>query len=82
MSLAYLLRRLGLVWMALRGLVGRLDQAEDFEAMTLAELTVRTRKKTLRLALDGEATRMAAPLHFRVLPGALRVIAPPPAAAG
>ena len=69
--------RLGLVWMALRGLFGRLDQASDFEAMALAEVTVRTRRKTLRLALDGEVTRMAPPLHFRVLPGALRVIAPP-----
>jgi diacylglycerol kinase family enzyme len=69
--------RLGLLRMALRGLFGRLDQARDFEAMTLPSVTVDTPKKTLRIALDGEVTRLAPPLHFRVLPGALRVIAPP-----
>jgi len=63
--------------MALRGLLGRLDQAQDFEALALAAVTVDTPKKTLRIALDGEVTRMAPPLHFRTLPGALRVIAPP-----
>jgi len=69
--------RLGLLRMALRGLLGRLDQAQDFEALALAAVTVDTPKKTLRIALDGEVTRMAPPLHFRTLPGALRVIAPP-----
>src|SRR6185295_5851198 len=69
--------RLGLLGMALRGLFGRLDQARDFEAMTLPAVTVDTPKKTLRVALDGEVTRLTPPLHFRVLPGALRVVAPP-----
>jgi diacylglycerol kinase family enzyme len=68
--------RLGLLRIALRGLFGRLDQAKDFEAMTLPGLTIDTRKKTLRVALDGEVTRLTPPLNFRVLPGALRVIAP------
>jgi diacylglycerol kinase family enzyme len=68
--------RLGLLRMALRGLLGRLDQAQDFEAMALPAVTVDTPKKTLRIALDGEVTRMTPPLHFRTLPGALRVIAP------
>ena len=72
--------RFGLLRIALRGLFGRLDQARDFEALTLPQLTVDTPKKTLRIALDGEVTRMAPPLHFRVLPRALRVIAPGTAA--
>jgi diacylglycerol kinase family enzyme len=68
--------RLGLLRMALRGLFGRLDQAGDFQAMTLPALAIDTKKKTLRVALDGEVTRLTPPLKFRVLPGALRVIAP------
>ena len=70
--------RFGLLRLALRGLFGRLDQGKDFEALCLPEVTIDTRKKTLRIALDGEVTRMPPPLRFCVLPGALRVIAPPP----
>jgi diacylglycerol kinase family enzyme len=70
--------RLGLLWIALRGLFGRLDQSRDFESMTLPVVSVDTRKKTLRIALDGEVTRLTPPLQFKVLPGALRVVAPPP----
>jgi diacylglycerol kinase family enzyme len=44
--------------------------------MCLERVTIDTPKKTLRIALDGEVTRLTPPLHFRVLPGALRVIAP------
>ena len=69
--------RFGLLRIALRGLLGRLDQAKDFEAMCLPAFAVETPKKTLKVAIDGEVTRMAPPLNFRVRPGALRVIAPP-----
>ena len=69
--------RFGLFRIAMRGLLGRLDQAQDFEAMCLREVVIDTPKKTLRIALDGEVTRLTPPLHFRVLPGALRVVAPP-----
>lgn len=68
--------RFGLLRIALRGLFGRLDQAQDFEALALPQVAVDTPKKTLRTALDGEVTRLTPPLHFRVLSGALRVIAP------
>ena len=64
--------RFGLLWLALRALFGRLEQARDFESMALPELTVDTPKKTLRIALDGEVSRLSPPLKFRVLAGALR----------
>ena len=70
--------RFGLLWLALRGLFGRLDQAKDFEAMALPAFAIETRKKTLRIAIDGEVTRLTPPLKFRVRPGVLRVAAPPP----
>ena len=76
----YFAHRTGRFGLALRGLLGRLDQAKDFEAMCLPTFAVETPKKTLKVAIDGEVTRMAPPLNFRVRPGALKVIAPPPAA--
>lgn len=68
--------RFGLVHLALRTLFGRLRQVTDFESLCRPEVTIETRKKTLRIALDGEVTRLTPPLVFRSRPGALRVIAP------
>ena len=71
--------RFALLWLALRGLFGRLDQAADFEALCLNGFVVQTAKKTLRVAVDGEVIGLTPPLQFRVRPGALRVVAPPTA---
>jgi diacylglycerol kinase family enzyme len=68
--------RLGLVRLALRALFGRLHQEKDFVALRTQEISIETRHKHLRVALDGEVTRMAPPLHYRVRPGALRVLTP------
>ena len=68
--------RFGLLRLALRALFGRLDQAKDFEAVCLPAFRTETKKKTLRIAVDGEVTRMVPPLEFRVHAGGLRVIAP------
>jgi diacylglycerol kinase family enzyme len=67
--------RLGLVGLALRAVFGRLDQAREFEAVRLQQFTIETRKKTLRVALDGEVTRLTPPLTYRTRPAALRVLA-------
>jgi diacylglycerol kinase family enzyme len=74
--LAHRAGRFGLLLLALRMLVGRLDQASEFESMDLAAFRVETPKKTLRTALDGEVVRLVPPLEFRVWPRALRVVAP------
>jgi diacylglycerol kinase family enzyme len=68
--------RLGLVALGFRALFGRLRQARDFEAMTAQQLDVQTRHRYLSVATDGEVTLMKTPLHYRSLPGALRVIVP------
>jgi diacylglycerol kinase family enzyme len=68
--------RLGLFRLALRALFGRLRQAKDFHALSTTELTVITRRSRLRVATDGEVTVMETPLHYRIRPGALRVIVP------
>lgn len=69
--------RLGLLWLAVRALFGRIRQAKDFDALCAQEIWVETRRpKRLPVATDGEVNVMSTPLHYRVLPGALRVIVP------
>jgi YegS/Rv2252/BmrU family lipid kinase len=69
--------RLGLLRLALRALFGRLRQAKEFDALSAAEIWVETRRpKRLYVSTDGEVTVMTTPLHYRVLPKALRVIVP------
>ena len=69
--------RLGLIRLALRALLGGLRQEKDFLALGTREIWIGTKHKRLRVALDGEVTIMEPPLHYRVRPGALRVLAPP-----
>lgn len=69
--------RLGLLRLALRALFGRLRQTKDFDALSAEEIWIETRRpKRLYVATDGEVTVMTTPLHYRVLPKALRVIVP------
>lgn len=74
--------RLGLLRLAVRALLGRLNEAEDFDSMCLTECRVETRKKTLKVSLDGEVRRLLPPLVYRVVPGGLRVIGPAPLRSG
>ena len=69
--------RLGLLRLAWRALFGGLRDEEDFNAMCTKEIWIETRRpKRLRVATDGEVTTMTTPLHYRVRPGALRVLVP------
>ncbi|MDT5158800.1 MAG: hypothetical protein QOH51_3157 [Acidobacteriota bacterium] len=69
--------RLGLLRLALSALFGRLRQAKDFDSHAAQEIWVETRRrKRLPVATDGEVTVMTTPLHYRIRPGALRVIVP------
>lgn len=68
--------RWGLVRLAASALLGRLRAARDFDALCTKEVWIETRRRRLRVATDGEVAIMHTPLHYRVRPGALRVIAP------
>src|SRR5438477_4137352 len=68
--------RFGLLALAGRALLGRLEQSRDFEAGTAAELRIESRHTRLLVATDGEVAAMDLPLSYRVRPRALRVIAP------
>lgn len=67
--------RARLLWLALRALVG-LGAAAELHEQDNTEFWIHARARTLRVATDGEVTRMATPLHYRILPGALAVIVP------
>ncbi len=68
--------RMGLVRLAVSALFGRLREAKDFDALCTREVWIETHRKRLRVATDGEVNIMKTPLHYRVQPAALRVIAP------
>ncbi len=68
--------RLGLIRLALLALLGKLRQENDFVATTTDEVAIATKKRRVRVALDGEVTVMEPPLRYRIRPGALRVIVP------
>ena len=68
--------RFGLVRLALHALFGGLHDEVDFDALCTKEIWIETRRPRLRVATDGEVTIMPTPLHYRVRPGALRVLVP------
>lgn len=68
--------RLGLIRLTLRALFGGLRQEKDFIALLTQETWIGTKHKRLRVAVDGEVLVMEPPLHYRVRPQALRVLAP------
>lgn len=68
--------RLGLARLALGALLGGLRQNRDFLVFATKDAWIGTHHRRIRVALDGEVTIMAPPLHYLVRPGALRVLTP------
>jgi diacylglycerol kinase family enzyme len=68
--------RLGLVLLALRALLRRLEQSADFEMLAGEAFEITTHDQRIRVATDGEVGMMDTPLHYRIRRRALRVIAP------
>ena len=76
LSVAHRTGRLGLLRFAFRALFGGLRNEKDFDMLCTKEILVETRRRRLPVATDGEVTIMNTPLHYRVRPGALRVLVP------
>jgi diacylglycerol kinase family enzyme len=72
--------RLGLLRFAWRALMGRLKYESDFDALCTEALQIETKRNRLHVATDGEVTVMRTPLHYRIRPGALRLLVPTPPA--
>jgi diacylglycerol kinase family enzyme len=68
-----------LIGLALRGLVGTLDQQRDFISLTgVSEAEIDARLPALTVAADGETLRLDTPLKYRIHPRALRLLMPAP----
>ncbi len=68
--------RWGMLKLTFRALLGRLDQARDFEADYISECWIEARRHRLHVALDGEVVKLSPPLHYRIWAKALRVCTP------
>ena len=68
--------RKGLFTLILRTVFGRLRQTDDFEEITVEEITFETRKKKILVAFDGEVEMLDTPLHYKIHPNSLNVIVP------
>ena len=64
-----------IVGVALRTLVGR-ETDRELNAFETEELWVEPRAARVNVSFDGEVAMMEAPLHYKIRPGALRVVAP------
>jgi diacylglycerol kinase family enzyme len=68
--------RFGLIRLGWKMIRRRLDPHSDFRLVCAKSFRVETRRFKLRVAYDGELTRMRAPLDFVVHENALRVLVP------
>jgi len=57
-------------------LTGRLDQARHTDAFCASAVRVHTRRRALKVAIDGEIVVMRPPLDVRLLVGALQIFTP------
>ena len=70
-----------LLWLALRGALGKLGDADNVRSFALRELEVtrrvlrrRGRSRSVKVAVDGEVLRLQEPLRFRVSPQPLYLL--------
>ena len=68
--------RFQLLWFSLRALLFGVRSGEGFEVVLTKSITIESRRRHLRVSLDGEATNLDTPLHFESSAKALRVVAP------
>lgn len=68
--------RWGAIRLLVHTLLGTLERMEEFEQLTVDELTINMRQRTALVAHDGEVEMMDTPLRYRILPRRLKVIVP------
>ena len=68
--------RLGLLWLALRALVGAWNASSLLDTFKVDEVRVISRKRRVMVSLDGEVTVLRSPLVFKLRPGGLKVLMP------
>jgi diacylglycerol kinase family enzyme len=76
--LANRITRFGLLHLLFLALLGRLNQTKDFRIETAKEIWIETKKRKLKVALDGEVQKLRPPLHYLTLHKSLKVVVPCP----
>jgi diacylglycerol kinase family enzyme len=66
----------GLLWLVVRAAFRTLDNAKNFEAIVLPDVTIHTRGASARVSIDGEVTDLPTPLRYSVRRGGLKVVVP------
>ncbi len=69
-------RRRGLLGLAWRVVWRGVEQVEELELFRVGEAVVETRRRRVRVSLDGEVVVLQTPLEYRSRPAALQVLAP------
>lgn len=67
---------LGLLWVLARAAMGLWTGDDRLDSLSAKKVTIKTRRKRLRLSNDGEVKTLKTPLHYQIHPKALRVFAP------
>lgn len=67
---------LGMLRLMGRLVAGTWKQDEALDSFTVTSLTVHSRRHRLKLVNDGEVRKLEGPLHYRINPAALKVMAP------
>jgi diacylglycerol kinase family enzyme len=68
--------RVAMLVLAIRGLLGLLRKTRHLDVLFSEAILVEPRQTRLHVANDGEVIVMEPPLHYKLRPGALRVIVP------
>ena len=68
-------RRLALLGLVLRALLGWLDSARDLQSLAVASVAIGSRRKRLLASFDGEIEIVRTPIRYSIKPAALRVFA-------
>jgi len=71
---------LALARLAAKAFSGRLGRDPRLDALSFTSAFIESRRRAVRVELDGEVAMLEPPLRYRLRPGALRVIQPVPAA--
>ena len=66
----------GLLSLGFRALFGIGSHVDDFESFEATDFRVETERASIMVATDGEVNAMTTPVHYRIRPRSLRVLAP------
>lgn len=67
-------KRLSLLWILLLSLAGKGADANELKAWKTEKVTIKTKKKTIAVSMDGERTVLDSPLTYSIVKNGLRII--------